>query len=112
MNSFEYYLDKGELDFGEIFSKLLIKSEDNLTLISTEKVAELLLSNSELWNMIIGLANLKDSDWAKIKSVKSAENKSYIVDEDSELVKLSCSPGDIDYNVFYRDGSTYKDEKN
>lgn len=110
MNSIQYYLDKGELDFAEIFSEFFTKSENDLTPISPDKVSELILSSEELRSKIIGLANLKDSDWDKIKSVKSATNKSYLVDEDSELVKLSCSPGDIDYNVFYRDGSTYKDE--
>jgi hypothetical protein len=111
VNSIKHYLDKGELNFGEIFSEFSTKSEDDLSPISPDKVAELLLSKRELRNIIIDLANLKDSDWAKIQSVKSTTNESYKVDEDSELIKLSCSPGDIDYNVFYRDGSTYKDEK-
>lgn len=111
MKSIESYLKSGELDFGEIFSEFLAKSEGDLSPISSDKVAELLLSNSDLRQIILDLSNLKDSDWDKIKSVKSATNEVYKADEDSELIKLSCSPGDIDYNVFYRDGSTYKDEK-
>jgi hypothetical protein len=110
MKSIESYLKSGELDFGEIFSEFLAKSEGDLSPISSDKVAELLLSNSDLRQIILDLSNLKDSDWDKIKSVKSATNEVYKADEDSELIKLSCAPGDIDYNVFYRDGSTYKDE--
>jgi len=110
MKSSDHYLENNELDFRKIFNHLLAKSEESSLPMSADEVANSLLSNHELRKTIIDLANLKDSDWAKIASVKSITNEVYKVGEDLELTKLSCAPGDIDYNVFYRDGSTYKDE--
>ena len=110
MKSSDHYLENNELDFRKIFNHLLAKSEESSLPMSADEVSNSLLSNHELRKTIIDLANLKDSDWAKIVSVKSVTNEVYKVDEDLELTKLSCAPGDIDYNVFYRDGSTYKDE--
>lgn len=89
------------------FEEMLSQSSSD---ISNDSILNQLLNKSSPFReKIINYATMPESKWADIDSVISIDGQSFQLEPDEEKLMLRNAPGDIDYNIFYQDGSTYQE---
>ncbi len=69
----------------------------------------LLDKSSPIRKSIIDYANMSDEEWSSIEELISIDGEIFKSEPDQEKCALKMSPGNIDYNVFYQDDSSYQE---
>jgi hypothetical protein len=90
------------INFHSLFSICSHESQNEL-------LHKLLNTSSPIRKKIIDFAKMSDQEWSYVKELISIDGESFTLGSDQEKDSLKISPGDIDYNVFYQDGSTYQE---